>query len=233
MSVTIIQGQALERTGVILMARILGNGGVPITQASLTSLEYEVGYTDTPPEFRRPTQSTTPAFQPIRTSAEGVTITIGTSVYDTLQTGPTWLVTAAAPAINAATVLYVDPLAGQLPLGTVLDFGGGSSARLTSVGLVGARQLSVVVTGAIAVGEKAVAGTPQTPPASPWKVDDVGYNFRLDLAASSLGLINNSQWPEPRYNVVSVEATPVTGQVFGWEYQIETLHRQFGKWSSG
>lgn len=233
MSVTIIQGEALERTGVILLARILGAGGVPITQASLQTLTYEVGYTDTPPELRKPTQALAQDFVPIRTSASAKSITISASVFDVLQTGPTWLVVAAAPAVNAATVLYVDPLKGQLPAGTVLDFGT-STATLVSVAAKGARQLSVVVAGTITLGSKAVAGTPQTPPASHWKVDDIGYNFRLELSAEELAAIPVEQWPDPRYYVVSVEATPASGagEVFGWEYRIETSHRLYGKWSA-
>lgn len=55
----------------------------------------------------------------------------------------TFTVTAAAPAVADDTVIYVDPLADVLPIGTELTFPSAVVATLTAAANAGARSLSV------------------------------------------------------------------------------------------
>lgn len=230
MSVHIVKGMALERTGPILLARILGYGGYPITQASVSTIKYEVGYRDTPAEKRTPLEEL-PSFPPVRTSDAAKSLNVADVIFDTLQRGATWVVTAAAPATAENTTLYVDPLPGNLPNGTTLSFPTGA-AILTARAVAGARSLPATITGTITAGQRAIAGRSQAPAQSPWKVDDKGYNFAVALPASDLPAIPISQYPLPRYYVVSVELTPTVGDAIGWEYEIETYHRLYNKWQA-
>lgn len=227
MSERIIRGMALERTGVTLMARILGHGGYPITKASLASMSYEVGYRPRPIESIAPHESAD-EFLPTKTK-DATAIDIETTVFDTLQTSSNWIVTAASPANTNSTSLYVEPLAAPLPKGAVLNFPVGT-VTLKVAAQKAQRQLSATIVGSVAAGDRAVAEFAQKPPFSPWKVDDAGYNFLLSLPASDLGPIPIETFPQPRYYVVSIKAVPVSGEVFGWEYEIETHHWLYGKW---
>lgn len=68
----IITGQAMAKSGLMLLARIVGYAATPITQASLTSIDYAVYDL---------------------TGAESIgtgTLTISATVYDTLQTDAVW-----------------------------------------------------------------------------------------------------------------------------------------------
>lgn len=231
MSISLIQGTALEATGVLLMARILGDGGFPITQASLSSLTYEVGYKPKPAGRFSPAE-TGSTFTPVRT--QGTTsLTITDVIFDTLQTGPELIVTAASPATSENTTLYVDPLEATIPAGTLLTFLTGT-ANVTSKASTGSRSLTCIVSGTITEGESAGTGILKYPPQ--WRMDAKGYNFLFQLPASALPQIplddTYSPFPKPRFYVVSIKATPDVGEVFGWEYQIETDHWLFGKWGA-
>lgn len=68
----IITGQAMAKSGLMLLARIVGYSATPITQASLSSIDYAI---------RDLTSATT-----ITTG----TLTISAVVYDTLQTDAVW-----------------------------------------------------------------------------------------------------------------------------------------------
>lgn len=228
MSNTLITGFGVERSGLILMARILGAGGVPITQASVSALTYEYGYVDTPEEKRKPTQSSD-QFTPQRLSAEAIALTIADVIYDTLQTGPKWAVTAAAPLSAGVGTMYVDPTLGLIPANTTLQFPT-SAVTVTAAAAKGSRSLTVSATGNVSLGQKATANVPGVPSTSPWKVDDEGYNFLFELPWSALEEIPVDTYPDPRFYVVSIELTPTSGQKFGWEYRIETAHRLHGKW---
>lgn len=73
----IIKGSVWEDGGATILARVTGNAGAAITQASLTSITCKVFDLDgTTPD----TAITTP------------TITVSTAVYDTLQTDARWTV---------------------------------------------------------------------------------------------------------------------------------------------
>lgn len=78
MSATITTATIFEDAGASLMARVLGNAGTAITQASLSSISYKVFdlHGDTP-----------------TTATQTGTLTISAVVYDTLQTSdPRWTV---------------------------------------------------------------------------------------------------------------------------------------------
>jgi hypothetical protein len=66
-------GKAVQDSGLTLLARVLGAAGAPVTQASLTSIAYAV-------------QDVTTGVQ-IGTGA----LTIGTVIFDTLQTDAVWV----------------------------------------------------------------------------------------------------------------------------------------------
>lgn len=215
------------------MARIRGAGGYPITQASVSTCQYEVGYRGKPQEFRGPTEDAT-QITPVKTQA-AKSLTVANVVYDTLQTGGIWRVTAAAPATSSSTTLYVDPTAAALPIGTVLLFPSGT-ATVVSLAPANSRALSVSVTGTIDAGDSAITETPQRPAQGPWKLDDVGYNWRFDLPADELPTFDLDDdlfpYPEPWWSVISIKLVPTTGPAIGWEYHVRTEHWLFGKWEA-
>ena len=69
----IITGNAVENSGVTLLARLLGNGGTPVTQASLASIAYTVT------DLNQGTVIVT-----------GSALTISQVIFDTLQLAPVW-----------------------------------------------------------------------------------------------------------------------------------------------
>lgn len=70
----VVTGTAILNSGVTLLARILGNSGIPITRASLSSISYTVRDLTTP-----------------ETVATGQALTISSVVYDDLQqSDPRW-----------------------------------------------------------------------------------------------------------------------------------------------
>ena len=80
----IITGTAVEDAGVILLARVVGNDGTPITQASLTAITYSV-------------------YDITNSVSLGTgTFTISSVVYDTLQTGELWDVDSTGYNFKAA-----------------------------------------------------------------------------------------------------------------------------------
>lgn len=231
MSVHTVTGMALEQTGLIVMARVVGHGGFPITAATISTIHYEVGYRDTPLEVRSPTDSATEA-APVRTSNEAVEITpVSSVVYDSLQKGPSSVVTAAAPANADSTFLYVWPLTADLPKGKLLTFPAGA-ATLTKTARVGDFKLTAIVTGTIDAAQRSTTGVPVKPPQSPWQVDDLGYNFLYKLPAAQLAAIPIALYPAPRYYIATFKFTPTVGDPFGIRYQIETHHWEYGKWGA-
>lgn len=76
------------------------------------------------------------------------------------------IVTVAADA-TAATTLWVEPLPGPMPNGTVLVFSNGVTATLTALAAAGARSLTVgsvtIAAGHRALGVQTGAGLPVTP----------------------------------------------------------------------
>lgn len=81
MAIEEITGNAWEDTGVYCMARVTGNDAANITQASLTSVKYEVWAVDPEPE--------PPGFAPAGTPQKkfgSTTLTIADVVFDTPQT---------------------------------------------------------------------------------------------------------------------------------------------------
>ena len=101
MSAIVTKGMIFEDSGTTLLARILGNAGTPITQASLSSISYAVF----------DLQGADPA-----TAVQTGTLTISAVVFDALQTSdPRWTVddegfnfAHAAPAswFNESTHTY-------------------------------------------------------------------------------------------------------------------------------
>lgn len=77
MAATITKAVVFEDSGATLLARVLGNAGTPITQASLTSISYKVFDLN--------------AADPTAATQTG-TLTISAVVFDTLQTDPRWTV---------------------------------------------------------------------------------------------------------------------------------------------
>lgn len=79
------------------------------------------------------------------------------------------IATMAADAALSATTIWVEPLAGGIPSGTVLTFSNGQSATLSALAAQGARSISVTALGAaITAGHRANApitgaGLPVTP----------------------------------------------------------------------
>ena len=66
------------------------------------------------------------------------------------------VVTVAADAASSATTIWVEPLEGPLPTGTVLAFSNGVVATMSAPAVAGARSLSVAaLSGAIAAGHQA------------------------------------------------------------------------------
>lgn len=72
MSAAIKVAKVIEGAGAVLLARVVGNAGTPITQASLSSISRLVYVPAT------------------ATSVSSGTLTISSVVYDALQTGDLW-----------------------------------------------------------------------------------------------------------------------------------------------
>lgn len=75
MALSPTKGTIYENSGAVLMARATGNSGAAVTQASLSSITYKVF----------DASSTTPY-----TAIASGTLTIGSVIFDTLQTGAPW-----------------------------------------------------------------------------------------------------------------------------------------------
>jgi hypothetical protein len=75
----VITGQAIPtRSGVTLLARVVGNAGVPITQATLSTLEYALTNLGSPPGVSVTTGTLT-------------ALTISSAIFDQLQqSDPRW-----------------------------------------------------------------------------------------------------------------------------------------------
>ena len=75
MSIAFVRAQAFEDSGFTIIARVVGNAGTNITQASLSTITYSVYDTST---------------GTVVTGHNAVALTISTVVFDTLQTDAVW-----------------------------------------------------------------------------------------------------------------------------------------------
>jgi hypothetical protein len=131
MGVAVITGQAIaNRSGVTLLARIVGQNGQPITQASLSKIQYALT------DFGAGVRASTPGPpNPAPTTGLLRTVTISTTVFDALQQNdPRWTKDSAAN-------LGVDGLWGWNFLFTIPLIESDGIAMLTS----GNRQQCTVV----------------------------------------------------------------------------------------
>lgn len=88
MSAEVFDGVIFERAGSSYMARINGGDNLPVTQASITSIAYEVwqiGPDPEPPEFAEP-------MTPIK--VKHGTLNVADVIFDALQTDSRWTVDA-------------------------------------------------------------------------------------------------------------------------------------------
>ena len=91
------------------------------------------------------------------------------------------LVTVAADASSSATTLWVEPLAGALPNGAVIQLTNGVAATLSAPASAGARSLSVnALSGAVAAGNHGVAAT--TGSGFPWTIQNAPFTLQWDAA---------------------------------------------------
>jgi len=94
MGVAVVTGQAVvNRSGVTLLARIVGNGGMPITQASLSTIQYAL----TDFGSGSPTPGSPGPANPAPTTGALASLTISSVVFDSLQQNdPRWTKDSAA-----------------------------------------------------------------------------------------------------------------------------------------
>lgn len=122
MAANVITGVVYEQSGATLMARILGHSGATVTQASLSSISYEVwqiypaaAYVANKfqiiPPAELPTSSSTP---PVKRVA-ATSLTPADVIYDALQVDSKWTVddtgynfAVAMPAASFAAIPIAD-----------------------------------------------------------------------------------------------------------------------------
>lgn len=86
----IITGVAFERHAVVLMARVTGANRQAIVQSSLNKIFYEVWKIPTPQANRLPPDYA--AYGDLSRSRDSTELTIGSVIFDTLQTDARWTV---------------------------------------------------------------------------------------------------------------------------------------------
>lgn len=93
MAARITKGIVFEGGSFVLLARILGADGEPVTQASLTDIDYEVWSIPVPLEEQRGDWTT--KFVDVSVPAKEVAetaMTVASVIFDTLQTDDRWTV---------------------------------------------------------------------------------------------------------------------------------------------